>query len=216
MISPLLANVYLHEVVDIWFEHMVKPRMRGPAFLVRYADDFVMVFKFESDARRVAEVIPKRFTKYGLTLHPEKTRLLNFTRPQGRNESKSFDLLGFTHYWSKSHRGFWVVKRRTMAKRMRRSLASVQAWCRRHRHQSVQTQHFHLSRVIRGHCQYYGITGNSQQLHQYREGVRKIWKKWLKRRSNAAARKGREWWGTLCARFPLPPARAAHSVLRHT
>jgi group II intron reverse transcriptase/maturase len=215
VISPLLANVYLHEVVDVWFEHMVKPRMRGQVFLVRYADDFVMLFEREDDARRVYEVLPKRFARYGLTLHPEKTKLLEFRRPTTRNDTKSFDFLGFTHYWSKSLRGNWVVKRKTMAKRLRRSLTAVKAWCRRHRHVSVRTQHQHLSRVIRGHCGYYGITGNSEMLHRFREEVRKIWRKWLKRRSNAAARKSGEWWNAVCRHYPLPPARATHSVLRH-
>ncbi len=216
VISPLLANVYLHEAVDVWFEHMVKPRMRGRTLLIRYADDFVIVFECETDARRVYEVLPKRFAKYGLTLHPEKTKLLPFRRPSARNDTQSFDFLGFTHYWSRSLRGNWIVKRKTMGQRFRRSLAAVSEWCRRQRHDPVRSQHLHLCRVVLGHCQYYGITGNSQMLRRFRDEVRKIWRKWLQRRSNAAARKGREWWNALCQRYPIPHARAVHSVLRHT
>ena len=131
MISPLLANIYLHEVLDKWFERDVKPRLRGRAFLVRYADDVVMVFASETDARRVLDVLPKRFGKYGLTLHPEKTRLVEF-RPHGREDSqpshqakRSFDFLGFTHYWARSRRGTWVVKRKTAGSRFSRALKRV-------------------------------------------------------------------------------------------
>jgi hypothetical protein len=113
VISPLLANVYLHEVLDLWFHREVLPRLRGRAFLVRYADDFVIAFEREDDARRVHEVLPKRFAGYGLELHPEKTRLLDFRRPryEGGDDPESFDLLGFTHYWGKSRRGASVIKR---------------------------------------------------------------------------------------------------------
>jgi hypothetical protein len=128
VISPLLSNVYLHYVLDVWFEREVKPRLRGRAFLVRYADDFVMGFACEEDARRVLEVLPKRFGKHGLTIHPDKTRLVPFRRPADRGLAtpvgpapkdteeqvrESFDFLGFTHFWSRSKRGFWVIKRKT-------------------------------------------------------------------------------------------------------
>lgn len=145
VISPLLANIYLHEVLDTWFEDVVVPRLKGRAFLVRYADDFVIVFSLESDARKVMEVLPKRFGKFGLTLHPEKTRLVLFKRPRlspgprgpkGGSRSGTFDLLGFTHYWEKSRHGFWVVKRKTARARFRRGLKKISEWCRRNRHQS--------------------------------------------------------------------------------
>ena len=127
VISPLLANVYLHYVLDVWFEQEVKPRLKGRAFLVRYADDFVMGFACEEDARRVLDVLPKRFGKYGLTIHPDKTRLVPFGRPiaspcraglgQAGTPPGSFDFLGFTHYWSRSQKGNWVVKRKTAGSR---------------------------------------------------------------------------------------------------
>ena len=126
VISPLLSNVYLHYVLDEWFEQEVKPRLRGRAFLIRYADDFVMGFACEEDARRVLDVLPKRFGKYGLTIHPDKTRLVPFERPSGRSGSAgggprpgTFDRLGFTHYWARSWRGGWTVKRKTSSSRVR-------------------------------------------------------------------------------------------------
>jgi group II intron reverse transcriptase/maturase len=107
VISPLLANIYLHEVLDLWFENEVRPRMKGRTRLIRYADDFVICFEREDDARKVAEVLPKRFAKYGLQLHPDKTRLLRYEPPRrdsGGDEPPTFDFLGFTHYWAQSHR----------------------------------------------------------------------------------------------------------------
>jgi hypothetical protein len=216
VISPLLANVYLHAVLDVWFERDVKPRLRGPAILVRYADDFVILFANEADARSVYGELPARFAGHGLTLHPEKTRLVPFRPPGGGRASESFDFLGFTHFWSRSLRGNWVVKRRTAKARLNRSLKRVGEWCRVHRHLPVREQHVYLSRVVRGHCGYFGITGNSQALQRFREGVRGLWQKWLRRRSNAAARKGRDWWDALCQRYPIPPPHAVHSVLRRS
>jgi group II intron reverse transcriptase/maturase len=216
VISPLLANVYLHTVLDAWFEVEVKPRLRGPAFLVRYADDFVILFANEADARRVYGELPTRFAKHGLTLHPEKTKLLPFRPPTGDRSSESYDFLGFTHFWSRSLQGRWVVKRQTAKKRLNRSLRRIGEWCKAHRHLPVRAQHAYLSQVVRGHCAYFGITGNSQALQRFREGVQFLWRKWLRRRSNAAARKGQEWWDALRQRYPIPPARATHSVLRST
>ena len=114
VISPLLSNIFLHEVLDVWFQQTVQPRMKGRTFMVRFADDAVLGFEREDDARRVFEVLPKRFGKYGLTLHPEKTQLVDFRRPRRlgkRASGQSFDMLGFTHYWGKSRKGQWVVKR---------------------------------------------------------------------------------------------------------
>jgi len=218
VISPLLANVYLHDALDVWFHRIVQPKLRSRAFMVRYADDFVIIFDLESDARRVHEELFSRFAQYGLELHPEKTKLIPFKRPYDRNETESFDFLGFTHYWTKSRRGYWVIKRKTMAKRLARSLKRVKLWCRTHRHLPVRAQHRHLSAVVRGHCGYYGITGNSIMLGLFRREVLAIWRKWLRRRSNSRRRRGTawSWWASLCERYPLPPARAVHSTLRHT
>lgn len=215
VISPLLANVYLHSVLDVWFAAVVKPRLRGRAFLVRYADDFVIVFERRDDAERVYVVLPQRFAKYGLTLHPEKTKLLAFERPPADRQAASFDFLGFTHLWSRSLRGYWIVKCKTAAKRLSRALRAVAEWCRANRHRPVREQHEQLGRKVTGHCGYYGITGNSAALQLYRRGVLRIWRKWLMRRSNAA-RHPFSWWDRLCQRYPLPAARAVHSILRRT
>ena len=153
VISPLLANVFLHEVLDTWYEREVRPRLAGRSFLVRYADDFVMGFENQRDARRVLEVLPKRMGKYGLTVHPQKTRLVRFERPSGYDDDddpESFDFLGFTHYWARSRKGNWVVKRRTAASRFARGLRTSTEWCRRHRHLPLKMQQQALSRKLLG------------------------------------------------------------------
>jgi group II intron reverse transcriptase/maturase len=222
VISPLLANVYLHYVLDVWFQRDVQPRLRGRSFLVRYADDFVMGFAREEDARRVLAVLPKRFGKYGLTLHPDKTRLVPFVRPRqgsgrgagsGDGQPGTFDLLGFTHYWGPSRRGHWVVQRRTARGRLSRALRMMAQWCRRHRHEPLAEQHHTLSQKLRGHFAYFGITGNGPALRRYRDAVLRLWKKWLTRRR----RRGFLSWDTFARvlqRFALPPPRVIHSVYR--
>lgn len=213
VISPLLANVYLHEVLDTWFERDVRPRLRGQAFLIRYADDFVMVFSERTDAERVLTVLGKRLAKYGLQLHPEKTRLLDFRRPRGGVKPGSFVLLGFTHYWAASRRGYPVVKRKTAAKRLSRALRSINDWCRRNRHLPLADQQATLAQKLRGHCAYYGLTGNSEALSRFRFWLVRLWRKWLCRRSHAA-RKPWTWFNRILEIYPLPPAQAIHSILR--
>ena len=223
VISPLLANVYLHEVLDVWFEKEVRPRLRGKATLIRYADDLAIVFSEEVDARRVMGVLPKRFGKYGLTLHPEKTRLIPFRSPADRKDHGgdsnavgpgSFDLLGFTHFWGRSRRGFWVVKRKTAKGRFGRALKRISEWCQKVRHLPIPEQHESLRRKVQGHYGYYGITGNSQALVRFKFAVERIWRKWLGTRSWHAPRSW-AWFMALLHRHPLPPPRAVHSVLAH-
>lgn len=221
VISPMLANIYLHEVLDTWFEGVVKPRMKGECLLVRYADDFVMVFELEQDARKVFEVLPKRLGRYGLTLHPEKTRLIPFQRPRnpyepkepGKPEPGTFDLLGFTHHWDRSRKGFWVVRRRTMARRLTRAVKAITAWCRKHIHEEVAEQHRALSLKLKGHNAYYGVTGNWEALARFKDAVEETWRKWLNRRSQ----KARMWWPKfkrLLERYPLPKPVVVHSIYR--
>jgi group II intron reverse transcriptase/maturase len=219
VISPLLANIYLHEVVDVWFEREIKPRLAGRSLLVRYADDFVLVFEQERDARRVMEVLPKRFGKFGLRLHPDKTRLVRFSRPPRRPEGggqaspgpEGFEFLGFTHYWGKSWKGWWVVKRRTAKSRFTRAVKAVRVWCRNHRHLPLALQHTALCQKLRGHFSYYGITGNHAALARFWWEVRRTWHKWLGRRSQ---RGGMAWedYQRLLRRYPLPLPRVVHSV----
>ena len=218
VISPLLANVYLHEALDTWFEEMVKPRLSGRAFLIRYADDAVLVFEREDDARRVLEVLPKRFGKYGLALHPEKTRLIDFRPPRNGKHRKSdgpgpgtFDLLGFTHYWGRSRKGRWVVMRKTAGARLSRALRRIGEWCRLNRHRSVLWQWEALGSKLRGHYGYYGITGNMRSVGLFRRQAERLWRKWLDRRS-AKARMTWDRFARLLSRFPLPPARLPRSV----
>ncbi|HEU4384352.1 MAG TPA: group II intron reverse transcriptase/maturase [Anaeromyxobacteraceae bacterium] len=206
VISPLLANVYLHEVVDKWFASQVRPRLRGQAHLVRYADDFVILFAREDDARRVLDVLPKRLAKYGLTLHPTKTRLVPFRPPgPGGGEPGTFDFLGFTHVWARSRKGRWVVKRKTARGRFNRALKRITAWCKQHRHDAVREQHRYLCRAVRGHNGYYGIAGNSRALARFGYGVMLVWLKWLQRRSQRAMTVERK--RALLQHFPLPPPR---------
>jgi group II intron reverse transcriptase/maturase len=190
VISPLLANIYLHYVLDEWFEMVVKPRLRGEAYEIRFADDFILCFQYREDAEKVLEVLKKRFAKYGLTLHPDKTRLMEFGRnalyqseKPGGPKPGTFDFLGFTHICKRSRKGNFAIHVRTMRKRLRRSLKAVAAWCRAHRHDPVDEQQQALNRKLRGHYQYYGRSTNFRSLLEFHQRVRKIWQKWLNRRS---------------------------------
>jgi RNA-directed DNA polymerase len=220
-ISPILANVYLHEVLDVWFAEQVRPRLSGRAFLVRYADDAAIVFLEESDARRVQEVLPKRFGKYGLTLHPDKTRLVPFHRPpkypvsKGRPEPPSpgkVDLLGFTHVWTRSLKGNWVIRRRTAKDRFARALTRVWDWCRIHRHQPMEEQWRTLVQKVRGHYGYYGIIGNSWALERFHGEVCRIWKRWLSRRSQRGFLSWKEM-ARVLKHYPLPKPRLSSRAL---
>lgn len=222
VISPMLSNLYLHEVLDRWFEHEVKPRLAGRAFIVRYADDAVIGFEQEEDARRVLAVLPKRFSRYGLTLHPEKTRLVAFRRPDHDDEpspgsggpaGRHFDMLGFTHFWARSRKGRWVVKRKTAKGRLRRAVNRMAQWCRKHRHLPAAVQHAAINRKLRGHYAYYGVTGNARALGRYRQLVARTWRTWLNRRSQRA-RMTWERYKQLLSRYPLLSPRVVHSIYR--
>jgi RNA-directed DNA polymerase len=215
VISPLLANIYLHYVLDEWFETEVKPRMRGHCFLVRFADDFVIGFQYEDDARRVLDVLPKRFGKYGLELHPEKSRLLDFSRPartqaRGRG-ANTFDLVGFTHYWARSRRGFWVIKRKSARKKVRKTIQGIREWCRRNRHRNVEEQHRVLCAKLRGHYHYFGVRCNSRALYTVRYHVLRGWRYWLNRRSRKKAMNWKKF-EALLERLPLPSPKILHAV----
>jgi hypothetical protein len=188
-ISPLLANVYLHFVLDEWFEREVKPRLRGMAFEIRYADDAVICFQYREDAEKVLQVLPKRFARYGLTLHPEKTRLVEFGRTalaraiRAGTKPDTFDFLGMTHKCALSRQGKFAVHVKTMKKRLRRALTAVAEWCRTHRHDDVDKQQAVLNAKLRGHYQYYGRPTNYRSLRQFYRAVQRTWKKWLERRT---------------------------------
>ena len=217
VISPLLSNIYLHEVLDSWFANVVKPRLKGNAFLIRFADDAVLVFARKEDAERVMDVLPKRFGKYGLTVHPEKTRLIWFGKPQKREEGTSepprwekFSFLGFTHYWGRSRKGAWVVKRKTESSRFTRALRNIYEWCRRNRHLPLRDQQRLLTQKLAGHYAYYGITGNAHWIGSFLYEVKRAWRKWLSRRSRRRPI-SMERFMQLLHRYPLPVARVVHS-----
>ena len=189
VISPLLANIYLHYVLDEWFRDVVKPRLKGEAYEIRFADDFILCFQYREDAEKVLEVLHKRLAKYGLELHPDKTRLIEFgpqalmKSEQGGKKPATFDFLGFTHICANSRRGYFTMHVRTMRKRLKRSLKAMAAWCRQHRHDPVEQQCQALNRKLRGHYQYYGRPTNYRSLCEYYRNVRRIWKTWLNRRT---------------------------------
>ncbi|MBS9405370.1 hypothetical protein KG088_17300 [Halomonas sp. TRM85114] len=159
--------------------------LQGRAFSARFADDAVLAFSNEADVRKVMEVLPKRFARFGLTLHPTKTRLVRF-RPHREQRAETFDFLGFTHYWGKSRHGRLIIKRKTAKDRFRRGLKRIAFWCRRKRHLPIREQHWLLRRKVQGHYAYYGIPGNMQSLQQFLYRVRLVWVKWLRRRSQRA------------------------------
>ena len=214
----MLSNVFLHYVLDLWFEHDVKPRLRCDAYLIRYADDFVIGFRDYRDAQRVMDVVPKRFGKYGLTVHPTKTKLVPFRPPSStvRKDPRgdrpgTFDLLGFTHYWARSRRGYWVVKLKTASDRFSRAVRSIDSWCRDNRHLSVSEQQQKLNEKLRGHYAYYGVTGNSDALSQFRWEVDRGWRRWLTRRNRERTMTW-QMFRRLLQQYPLAPVRTSRSI----
>jgi len=215
VLSPLLSNVYLHEVIDVWFEDTAKPRLKGRAFMIRFADDVVMGFECKEDALRIFEVLPKRLNRYNLSLHPEKTRLLYFGKPSYKkeytNKPETFNFLGFTHYWGKSRKGKYVIKHKTAKDRLARFKRNLNKWLKKYRHVDIDMQYLRLCQKLKGHYSYYGLTGNFRCLRIAWEITKKLWKKWLGRRS----RNNRMNWdkfNRLLKRFPLPKPRVVHSI----
>jgi hypothetical protein len=215
-ISPLLANVYLHHVLDKWFEEVVKPRLKGKAHEIRFADDAILCFQYKEDAEKVLSVLRKRFAKYGLTLHPEKTRLIEFGRFARENAKQrgkkpaTFDFLGLTHICARSRKGKFTVHVKTIDKRLRRGLKAIAAWCQEHRHDPVDKQQKTLNAKLRGHYQYYGRPTNYRSLWQFYRKVRRIWREWLSRRT-----RGRkltwERFHEILRQYPLTRPRITHS-----
>jgi RNA-directed DNA polymerase len=210
ILSPLLGNIYLHHVLDVWFTHEVLPRLRGKACLIRYADDLVIGFEYREDAERVMAVLPKRMQRYGLALHPEKTRLLDFRRPPAAQQSgkgpDTFDFLGFTLYWRRSRRGRWHLACKTRRARLRRAILAVYAWCRGHRHEELAVQHAALRSRLQGHYNYFGVNGNLKSLACLLWHARRAWRKWLCRRSQRARLTWERFKGLL-REYPLPLPR---------
>ena len=213
VISPVLSNIFLHHVLDRWYVRNVKPRLRGRSFLIRYADDFIMGCEKEDDARRVLAALPKRFSLFKLTIHPEKTVLIRFQKPsftKGKGNG-TFDFLGFTHFWARSRQGYWVIKRKTAKKRLRSAMKSLWQWCRNHRHDSLLDQYKMLCLKLRGHYQYYGIRNNYQMLQVVKDRAEKAWRYWMSRRSSKSSIRWDKF-ERLRQSFPLPKPRIYHAI----
>jgi group II intron reverse transcriptase/maturase len=216
-LSPLLGNAYLHHVLDLWFSEEVKPHLRGKGILVRYADDGIFGFERQDDAQRVMAVLGKRLERFGLELHPEKTRLLDFRRPrrsQGEGKSPTtFDFLGFCWYWRRTRKGSWSVACKTRRARLARAIQAVYVWCRENRHQPVKQQHEMLTRKVQGHINYFGVNGNMDSLERFLLQVRRSWFKWLNRRSQRARLTWKRY-RDLLRDLPLPRARIVVKIWR--
>ena len=214
VISPILSNIFLHHVLDDWFVKEAKPRMKGRVFIIRFADDFIIGCEYEDDARRLLRVLPKRFARFELELHPEKTILVPFRRPGSSNSGKgggTFDFLGFTHFWAKSRKGYWVIKRKTSRKKFSRTVKTLWRWCRKNRHEPLDWQCAQLCSKLRGHYQYYGIRGNYRMLLRTLHYAERAWRVWLSGRCS----KGDISWEkfvSLRKKFPFPKPRIVHNI----
>lgn len=209
VLSPILGNIYLHHALDSWFEQEVKPRLRGGATLIRYADDAVFCFEYEDDARRVEAVLAKRLARFGLELHADKTRLIDFRPPRGEGGNRvraTFDFLGFTVYWRRSRRGRWYMACKTRSPRLQRAIRRLHAWCKRNRHLPVDEQHAALTRRLQGHFNYYGVNGNVPALRVVLHHTKRAWYTWLKRRSQRSRLTWQNF-NLLLTILPLPTPR---------
>lgn len=212
VISPMLSNIYLHEVLDGWFEGTIKPGLLGGAELIRFADDFVVICEKREDAEALLAQVTERFQGYGLTIHPEKTRIVDFRHPwKGDRNPQTFDFLGFTHYWGKTRGGGWAVKRQTKGKKFRAALQQIGEWCKLNRHAPLAQQHRQLSAKVRGHYAYYGIRGNHRALASFRHEAKRLWHYWLSRRSRERKDSGRLW-RLLTEPLRLPVAQIVHAA----
>jgi hypothetical protein len=215
VIFSVLSNIFLHWVLDRWYVRDVKPRLRGRSFLIRWADDFIWGLEREDDATRVMAALPKRFNLFKLTIHPEKTAMIRFRRPPVKQtadrENGTFDFLGFTHYWAKSRKGSWIIKRKTAKKRLRRAMKSIWLWCRKHRHDKLTEQHRMLCMKLRGHYRYYGVRTNYEALSVMWRRTKRAWQYWLSRRSQKSHIRW-EKFVRLMRVFPLPAPRIYHAI----
>ncbi len=212
VISPTLSNIFLHYVLDEWYVKEVEPRMEGKCFLIRWADDFIMGFQMESDANRMMEVLPKRFNRFKLDLHPEKTRLIPFGKPPRNGKpGGTFDFLGFTFYWGKSLKGNWAIKKQTARKRRNRFMRSQWRWCKDNRHEPMKLQHETLCSKLRGFYQYFGVRSNFKVLEVVYEYTQKAWRRWLGERDRDGYISHKEF-NKILETYPLPLPRIVHNI----
>jgi len=217
-LSPIIANVFLHYVLDLWFEKKIKPQMHGVCHLVRYADDFLCLVQYQWEAQYIEQALRERFVKFDLQLHPEKTRVIDLRRGQmqkvkeDKHRPHSFDFLGFTHYGSKSRKGKWVLGRRTSAKKFRKACKALSAWLRVTRNTAKLSQWWPILQAkLAGHYQYYGISGNARMTERYNQVARRLIFKWLNRRSQKASFTWEKFQAYL-EHYPLPKPRIVHQL----
>ena len=211
VISPMLSNIFLHYVLDDWYRQEVQPRLKGRSLLIRWADDFIIAFEYKRDAERVLKVIPERFERYKLNLHPAKTSLISFAKPNTEEEWKkteTFDFLGFTYYWGKGYKGYWSIKKKTSRKSQSSFMKRTWQWCKENFHEPIKEQYKTLCSKLRGFYQYFGVRSNYKSLERAYRYVHRAWAKWLSRRS----RKGKVLYGELQKNYPLPRPRIVHDI----
>jgi len=211
VISPLLSNIYLHYVLDEWFVKEIQPRLNAESRLIRFADDFLLLFSNKASAQRVMEVLPKRLGKYGLSLHPEKTKLVEVNNGKGKG-GQTFDFLGFTHYMGRSRKGKRILKRKTSKKKLRLSLTRINIWIRNNRHKPIRELITELNRKLQGHYSYYGITFNGRSLLHYYHNVRRLLFKWMNRKGGKKPLNWEKYQGIL-NHYKLLQPRIVHSFL---
>jgi RNA-directed DNA polymerase len=217
-LSPILSNIFLHYVLDLWYEKRIKRQVRGACFLVRYADDFVCMIQYQDEARHIERALRERFAQFDLELHPEKTRVISFGRYERENARRqkrrahTFDFLGFTHFCGTSRRGKFIVGRRTSRKKFRKRCQELNSWLKRVRNfLPVKEWWPILVAKLRGHYQYYGVSGNMPSLQRFYRLALRLALKWLNRRSQ---RRSFNWSGfrRYLQHYPLPPARIVHNL----
>jgi group II intron reverse transcriptase/maturase len=217
-LSPLLSNVFLHYVLDLWFEKRLKQQVRGACFLVRYADDFVVLVQYQDEAQMILPALRERFTQCDLALHPEKTRVLSFGRYERQNAQRqkrranAFDFLGFTHFCAESRRGKFIVGRQTSRKKFRKKCQELRTWLKKVRSQIPVKEWWPVLKAkLQGHYQYYGVSGNMRGLTRYYRFTIRLVKKWLNRRSQ---RRSFSWERFLAylSHYPLPTPRIIHNL----
>jgi RNA-directed DNA polymerase len=216
-ISPLLANIFLHYVLDLWVHQWRQRHARGRVSIVRYADDFVMGFENATDARQMLADLKERLAKFGLALHEDKTRLIEFgllparaRQRRGERHPETFAFLGFTHYCGWTRDGRFIVKHKTQSKRLSRKLTALRQEARRRMHTPLAEQHLWYSSVLRGHYGYFGLPHNWRSLNGFLQDVRRIWFNCLRRRSQKNRRMGWDWFETVTKGLPLPKPRITH------
>ena len=217
-LSPMLANIFLHYVLDLWFEKRTKLKTKGACNIVRYADDFICMVQSEDDAKYIEQELRVRFSKFNLELHPEKTRVIAFQRGKqklhhgDKHVPRSFDFLGFTHYWGKSRKGNWILCHKTSSKRFRRACKDLSTWLRNMRCSAKLKEWWpRLQAKLRGHYQYYGISGNGRSLNRYCDATEHIVFKWVNRRSQKVSFTWPEFRRYLNL-YPLPQPRIHYNL----